>query len=862
MKINLAYRKVVYLLAIVLVISALGLAIKNLAVNKEIFNPTDNDIELKYDTRAAVEKALSNLNNSSHATIINEIATKEKIVSITFDDLAEAWVVEEILALLKQYTTKATFFVPGIKAAENTALVKRILSEGHQIGNYTLKGSRNMEALDASRLAEDFSRAGVILKAITGATPEVLKANSTQYTNDVLKAAGAAGISSVVDPSYLLNYKSFSSYEMARGYISRIKKGSIISIKLTGYLDASEFEAVKQEEKPAIDKGPTIVDNEKPVENVVKSEEEQLLQVVEWVLKALEEDSFSAALVKDLPNYHDENAYLVETDNTPIPDSKGGSRPGNQTVKWTDYQKLRQQNQGERARLISSLYTTQPAVAYVFRGVSDGHTVNNILRVLEEIDGKATFFVTGKEIMLYPDTIQNIVDSGHTLGNGGLGMNTKNPSQLSYEEISYEIEAGEAMLKNFLKEAYSDSNKYYMPLYADSNGFVLEAASALGYDNVIMYNRNSILSRFKDTDVSTILNEYYQNVIALHRGDIVYFRLDYLKEETIEALVLKTAERFIKPTGYDIVAVDTLITNPLVYSPTPRGVDSDNIRETYGLSKAALDRLIMERYIGNPDIGTEETLKGFTPEEIEDIDKSGKIDTNGEKVIFLTFDDWGSDIMINKVLAVLDKYDAKASFFIRVGNDKLSHDSDMPNPNLLRAIALKGHDIGNHTFSHKQININDESDRDFIIKDILTAHEEMMRYVGDLPELKLLFRPPTLAVSRLALESIFDMGYSHIVNGDFSTKDYMAPSLDFLVSTLIDGINTADRDSMVTPETPESDIRRIEAGSIVVLHLTDESQYTPEALDIVIPYYMAQGYRFEKLSTYLDHDYKNPSMTN
>ncbi len=858
-----ASRKAIYLVAIVMLISALSLLAKNYFGDKQIINAATDNKASRYDTSKAVEKTLHSLsNNRSQAAIINGVMTEEKILSITFDDFTEEWVVESILELLEQHSTKATFFISGIKAAENSTLVKRIVDEGHEIGNYTLTGARKMEELSEVELAKDFSRAGVILKELTGESPKILKANSTEYTKEFLEVARAAGINSVVESTYILNYKSFSSYEMTLGYIGKINKGSVITVKLSGYLDDAEYEAVEQEEKPAIDKTSTIENENSGNNKAVLSEEEQLLQVIEWLLMAIDEASYRSELVSDLPYFHKENAYAVDNDKGLQPVGGGGSKPGNDTVKATDYNKLRQQNQGKTAKLINNMYTTQPAVAYVFKGVSNENTVNNILQILEEINAKSTFFVTGREILMYPDTIKSIVDKGHTLGNGGLGLNSKNPSQLSYEEISYEIEAGEAVLKNFLKEGYNSSNKYYMPLYADSNGFVLEAASALGYENVIMYNRNSILSRFKDTDVATILTEYYQNVISLHRGDIVYFRLDYLANETIEELVLKTAERLIKPAGYAIVAVDELVSNPLAYTPAARGIGFNRIKETYNFSKATLDRMIIDRYIGNPDIGTDESLKGFTPEEIDQIDKGGRIDTDGEKVIFLTFDDWGSDIIINKTLSVLDKYDAEASFFIRVGNDKLSYESDMPNPNLLRAIALEGHDIGNHTFTHRQINILEEGETNLIVRDIITAHNEMMRYIGDLEEFKPLFRPPTLAVSRLAMEVVFNMGYSHIINGDFSTKDYMAPSLDFLVNTMINGINIKDRDSGVAPDTPEEDIRRIAPGSIVVLHLSDESQYTPEALDIVIPYYMSLGYRFEKLSTYLDNDYKNPSRTN
>jgi peptidoglycan/xylan/chitin deacetylase (PgdA/CDA1 family) len=136
-----------------------------------------------------------------------------------------------------------------------------------------------------------------------------------------------------------------------------------------------------------------------------------------------------------------------------------------------------------------------------------------------------------------------------------------------------------------------------------------------------------------------------------------------------------------------------------------------------------------------------------------------------------------------------------------------------------------------------KINILTEEEASLLREDIVAAHQEMARYIGDTGALKLFFRPPTLAVSKLGLETIFDCGYQYIINGDFSTHDYEAESAEELIDNLKNGMGN----------------RRIMDGSIVVMHMSDTSKYTAEALDVVIPYYQAQGYRFAKLSDYLKH---------
>src|SRR5690606_14734549 len=64
-----------------------------------------------------------------------------------------------------------------------------------------------------------------------------------------------------------------------------------------------------------------------------------------------------------------------------------------------------------------------------------------------------------------------------------------------------------------------------------------------------------------------------------------------------------------------------------------------------------------------------------------------------DKKIAITFDDGPHPEITLKVLQLLKQYNAKATFFC-IGQHIEKH------PEILRAIADNGHDIGNHSFSH------------------------------------------------------------------------------------------------------------------------------------------------------------------
>jgi peptidoglycan-N-acetylglucosamine deacetylase len=61
---------------------------------------------------------------------------KNKMV-LTFDDGPDSTYTPQILDILKQYNAPAAFFLVGLAAEENIGLVKRMIQEGHEIGNHS-----------------------------------------------------------------------------------------------------------------------------------------------------------------------------------------------------------------------------------------------------------------------------------------------------------------------------------------------------------------------------------------------------------------------------------------------------------------------------------------------------------------------------------------------------------------------------------------------------------------------------------------------------------------------------------------------------------------------------------------------------
>ncbi|MEK4026138.1 polysaccharide deacetylase family protein [Sporosarcina sp. FSL W7-1283] len=106
---------------------------------------------------------------------------------------------------------------------------------------------------------------------------------------------------------------------------------------------------------------------------------------------------------------------------------------------------------------------------------------------------------------------------------------------------------------------------------------------------------------------------------------------------------------------------------------------------------------------------------------------TSNVETN-QKVVALTFDD-GPTKNVDSILAVLNQYNIKATFFL-IGNE-----IEM---NLTEAekIVKAGHQVGNHTYSHRRMIFKSP----FFIKEEIEETDILIRRIGYEDEID--FRPP------------------------------------------------------------------------------------------------------------------------
>jgi peptidoglycan-N-acetylglucosamine deacetylase len=104
-----------------------------------------------------------------------------------------------------------------------------------------------------------------------------------------------------------------------------------------------------------------------------------------------------------------------------------------------------------------------------------------------------------------------------------------------------------------------------------------------------------------------------------------------------------------------------------------------------------------------------------------------RVETN-EKIVALTFDDGPTKEGVDAVLPILDRYDAKATFFLIGMHLERS-------PGQAERLLAAGHELGNHSFSH----VRNIGRPQAFYADEIARTSKLLRAAGHDPEY---FRPP------------------------------------------------------------------------------------------------------------------------
>lgn len=154
-------------------------------------------------------------------------AAREKRIALTFDDGPDDSFTPQVLDVLKAHGVKATFFLIGKRAEEHPDMVRRIVREGHVIGNHSY-GHPLFTKLTVEQFAGETNRAEDVLSRLCGYRPKLLRPPYGEIDEEQLQWAKSNGYVIVNWNVDSLDWKSIGEEQVSRNVLSHTKAGSII----------------------------------------------------------------------------------------------------------------------------------------------------------------------------------------------------------------------------------------------------------------------------------------------------------------------------------------------------------------------------------------------------------------------------------------------------------------------------------------------------------------------------------------------------------------------------------------------------------------------------------------------------------
>ncbi len=154
--------------------------------------------------------------------------TSENHISITFDDGPNPEFTPKVLALLKNYNAKATFFLIGKNAEKHPEIVRQIIEEGHTIGNHSYSHSKNFGFFSSEKVAAELRQTNSILKKITGKDLKLFRPPFGVTNQNIKKGLKNTGHYSIGWSKRSFDTTNISEEKIIKRITSNLKKGDII----------------------------------------------------------------------------------------------------------------------------------------------------------------------------------------------------------------------------------------------------------------------------------------------------------------------------------------------------------------------------------------------------------------------------------------------------------------------------------------------------------------------------------------------------------------------------------------------------------------------------------------------------------
>ncbi len=152
---------------------------------------------------------------------------EKKDISLMFNVYENTQTVNKILNVLKEKGATATFFVGGCWADDNAETLKRIINEGHELGNhgYFHKDHKNLSEAQNKREIQDNAN---IIKALTGYNVTLFAPPSGSFSKTTLKVCYNLGYKTIMWSKDTIDWRDNSETLIISRATNNLSNGDLI----------------------------------------------------------------------------------------------------------------------------------------------------------------------------------------------------------------------------------------------------------------------------------------------------------------------------------------------------------------------------------------------------------------------------------------------------------------------------------------------------------------------------------------------------------------------------------------------------------------------------------------------------------
>jgi len=158
------------------------------------------------------------------------VETNEKIVCLTFDDGPNGKSTRKVLDVLKKYHTQATFFVIGKNVEKYPELTRRIVTEGHEVGNHSYTTGHFLFVNSAKAIKNNLLKTNDIIIKETGTQPEYFRPPNGLMTNTIERESKKLDLKNIGVNVFVFDNIFYNKNKIAKMVMKNIKGGPLIIV--------------------------------------------------------------------------------------------------------------------------------------------------------------------------------------------------------------------------------------------------------------------------------------------------------------------------------------------------------------------------------------------------------------------------------------------------------------------------------------------------------------------------------------------------------------------------------------------------------------------------------------------------------